>query len=251
MNEPKATYGRQVWGHPLYRWQIPMFHRDIVNLFNLRMRYLTQLFDRVRIDHANGFFLYGSIDPNNEANDTNLLGPGSTVFSAITNYCKEIGLDIFAEDAAVELSELRKAMQHLSIPGIRIAKYAYDENKDIFEKDYFAISHYPKETVAYTTTHDTETLMGWMKKLTSGQKKHLAEKMEIIYSDKNEELARILRDAIIHSPSQTIIIQIQDWLLDTKRINVPGTENEKHDPNWQYTIPVSIEALPLIEAAIS
>jgi 4-alpha-glucanotransferase len=51
---------------------------------------------------------------------------------------------------------------------------------------------------------------------------------------------------LIHSPAQTVIIPIQDWLITTDRINIPGTEKMVGDTNWQYRVSVSIENLPSI-----
>jgi 4-alpha-glucanotransferase len=236
VNEPKATYGRQVWGHPLYRWQIQALHGDIVALFKLRLDYLAHIFDIVRFDHANGLFLYGSLDPQNEANDQTIAGPGYPIFNHLIHYCRDIGLGIFAEDAAVELKQLRNAMQTLTVPGIRILRYAYDEKNDVFEKDYVRIDTYPQNSVAYTTTHDTETLMGFVSLLSDEQKKRVAEKVGVQFAAEDEQFALHLRQAVIDSPAETVIIPMQDWLLETTRINTPGTENEQDDPNWQYRL---------------
>jgi 4-alpha-glucanotransferase len=248
-NEPKATYGRQVWGHPLYRWDIPMFHRDIIELFKLRLSYLSELFDIVRIDHANGFFLYGSIDPLNEENDKIVQGPGFPVFKQIIHHCHEIALQVFAEDAAVELSKLRNAMEVLDVPGTRILRYAYNEKNDLFENDYSTIAAYPTSTYAYTTTHDTETLMGWAHQLTDIQRMQLLRKLAIKTPNDTvdpQQWALSVREALINSPSQTVIIPIQDWLLDTERINTPGTESEHNDQNWKYRVPAALEELHIM-----
>jgi 4-alpha-glucanotransferase len=57
-------------------------------------------------------------------------------------------------------------------------------------------------------------------------------------------MATTIRNKIIKSPAKIVIIPLQDWLLTTERINVPGTEKEINDTNWQYQMSVAIEDLP-------
>ncbi len=239
---PSAHFGRQIWGHPLFRWKS---HTEIIIKFwEIRLKYLSLLFDSIRFDHAKGFFDYGEIDLTNDSNDKYIKGPGLVVFEELLSYGKKHGLSIFAEDSGEHLTEVRNSLEKLKIPGIKILRFALNEKKKRINEEYAYVSKYPKLTVAYTTTHDTETLLGYLGNLSTEQKIMLSNAAEVKYIPEKKKLAKRLRDAVIGSPAEIIIIPIQDWLLTNDRINIPGTEQEVDDPNWRYRVDMSIEKLP-------
>ncbi len=238
-----AHFGRQVWGHPLYRWE--MKHRSrMLDFWELRLRYLSLLFDSIRFDHAKGFFNYGKIDLKSKNKDTYINGPGHKVFENIMIYGKKCGMEIFAEDSGENLSALRMSLKKMKTPGIKIFRFALNEKKQKLNKEYADLISYPENTVVYTTTHDTESLILYLSLLSDSQKKQLASYARVAYSPKNHEFALKLRLSIIKSKAKTIIIPIQDWLLTQDRINIPGTEKEVGDSNWHYKLKVPIEELP-------
>jgi len=241
---PSAHHGRQLWGHPLYRWQDPQSRTQVVALFKLRLKYLSTLFDSVRLDHARGLFLYGALDPANKDNDSFVPGPGAVVLEELVHFSRRQKLNIFVEDTGENLKELRQAVSKLDVPGIRIFRYALDENHNRIIPIYADIAKYPENLVAYTSTHDTETLMGYLKLLSADQKQLLAQYSGAIYHQDDKIFAVNLRNVIINSPSATVIIPIQDWLMTTHRINLPGTEREIGDQNWKYQLEVPVENLP-------
>jgi 4-alpha-glucanotransferase len=75
------------------------------------------------------------------------------------------------------------------------------------------------------------------------QKKLLSQVTGINYTT-DKQFARAIRNAIIACPAKTVIIPLQDWLLTTDRINVPGTEKEIGDTNWHFKLHMPIEDLP-------
>lgn len=241
-----AHFGRQLWGHPLYKWQAREQWNDIVGFWKLRLWYLSTLFDFIRFDHAKAFFEYGQMDPQDEKNDTYIAGPGVEVFEELIRFSGSNGLQIFAEDSGEKLEGLRSSLQTLQIPGIKILRFALDEMKGTINQEYGVVAEYPVNTIAYTTTHDTETLLGYLAILTPEQKQILAGMARVASTQDDQELAKNLRDAIIASPARMVIIPIQDWLLTTDRINTPGTEVPVKDPNWMFRLDVSVEELPII-----
>lgn len=243
---PEAHFGRQVWGHPLYNWKNKSYWDDIFDLWKKRLDYTLQLFDVVRLDHAKGFFSYGSMNIKNPKLDHIEKGPGRKILKNLIAYSREIGLEMFAEDSGDRLESLRKTLLSLKVPGIRILRFAYNEKRKKLTERYANISEYPSNTFAQTTTHDTETLMGYLDLLSSNEKKLVSKQCKVKFNSNNEAFAIELRNALIHSPSKTVIIPIQDWLLTINRINIPGTEKASGDKNWQYRISVPIENLPSI-----
>lgn len=243
---PKAHFGRQIWGHPLYNWKDKKCLNDLLAFWKYRLDYTSQLFDVVRLDHAKGFFYYGSMHKTNPKLDTIEKGPGAGMLKKIINYSRDIGLEMFAEDSGDRLENLRDLLHSLNIRGIRILRFAYNEKRKKLSTRYANVSKYPPSTFAQTTTHDTETLLGYLNLLSTEEKKILSKHCKIKFDSDNTTLAIRLRDTVINSPAQTVIIPIQDWLLTIDRINIPGTEKTIGDKNWQYRVSVSIENLPSI-----
>lgn len=242
---PKSHFGRQIWGHPLYRWQDKNLVPKIEKLFQIRLKYLANLFDWIRLDHAKGLFFYAAMDLTTKQSDRYLKGPGRNFLEKIINFAHQQNLSIYAEDTGDNLKELRKCLQAHQIPGIKIFRFAYDEKRKKFIDQYLEISKYRSNTFAYTTTHDTETLMDYLQQLSIDEIDNLLKKLDISKTKNLKILAKQIINRIINSPTRMVLIPLQDWLYTTDRINVPGTEKEINDLNWQYQMTVSIESLPI------
>jgi len=241
---PQAHFGRQVWGHPLYRWNAKGAWNAIARLWRQRIRYHAGLYDMMRLDHAKGLFSYGAMDMRTPPRDMVLKGPGAALLRGLIRFARTSGLTIFAEDAGDRLEGLRATLLKLGVPGIRILRFAYNEKRKTIEHDYADPANYREDAVAYTSTHDTETLMGYLRLLSTEEKRHLCAHVRVEYSDDGELLAARLRGAVLASSARFAIIPIQDWLLTRDRINVPGTERATGDRNWRYRVSVPIERLP-------
>ena len=243
-NIPPSFFGRQIWGHPLYNWESKENWGNIISLWKIRLRYLAGLFDLIRLDYAKAFYNYGAMSVINKQNDGYRKGPGTVVFEELINFCKKLELPVFVEDSGNKIGEMRESMRILNSPGVKILRFGLDEKKDIVIGEYADVLHYPEFTVAYTTTHDTETLLGYLHKLTPEQKQRLAIAANVAYYPDDKTFAKTLRDAVLTSPAQAVIIPMQDWLLTTERINTPGTELPVNDPNWNFHLNIPIENLP-------
>jgi 4-alpha-glucanotransferase len=243
-NTPHSHYGRQLWGHPLYNWEDKEKKNIVVEFWKVRLRYQSELFDLIRFDHAKAFFLYGVLDTKNENNDTYKEGPGTEVFEDLIQFSAQCGLSIFAEDTGHHIEALQEDLLKIHIPGIKLFRFAYDERTQKTHDVFADIQDYPHNTVVYSTTHDTETLLGYLTKLKPEEKQILANAAHVMYEPDDKLFAKNIRDALIASPANTVIIPIQDWLLTTDRINVPGTEVPVNDPNWHYQLSMPIEDLP-------
>lgn len=240
---PKAHYGRQVWGHPLYNWSEKKVRKSITSLWMLRISYFSRFYDTMRLDHAKGLFNYGAMSTTGGPDEIR-KGPGEPMLEEIITFARTIGLNLFAEDAGDRLEELRETLQRLRVPGIRILRFAYNEKKKKFEHDYSDVRNYPDDSYAYSSTHDTITIRSYADALSDKEARHLCAHMGITYSDDKDLFAARLRQAVIGSTAKYAMIPIQDWLLSKDRINVPGTEKAVGDPNWRYRVPLPVEGFP-------
>ena len=241
---PKSHYGRQVWGHPLYKWAKRQAWPNLEKLFMLRLKSLASLFDWVRLDHAKGFFHYGAMDPARIKADQFLPGPGKGFLTKLIKFAGREQLQFFVEDTGHNLAQLRVCLAQYRIPGIKIFRFAFNEKRNLLTEQYAQLDQYPVNTFAYTTTHDTEPLMAYLGLLKPSQLKTLIGYLGIKPDPSLVRLAKQIRTRVIESPAQVALLPLQDWLLTTDRINVPGTEPAVNDPNWRYQMTVPIEDLP-------
>lgn len=241
----KSHFGRQIWGHPLYLWKNMALIPELYHFFKIRIKYLANLFDLIRFDHAKGLFSYGVIDLFDDRLDAYQIGPGRMFLEKLIKFARIKKLKIYAEDTGDKLKELRNSLHIHHLPGVKIFRFAYNEKTKLLDDQYLKFSLYPKNTVAYTTTHDTEPLLGYLEKLSTVEIVNLKKQLHHSGSSKLTIFAKWIREKIIKSPARIVLIPLQDWLLTTERINTPGTEREKNDKNWSYKMNIPLEDLPV------
>jgi len=69
-------------------------------------------------------------------------------------------LPIVAEDLGVITADVREARQRLGLPGMALVIFAFGEDNPA--NPYLPHNHRP-DLVAYTGTHDNNTLLGWLR----------------------------------------------------------------------------------------
>lgn len=237
----KAHFGRQVWGHPLYDWNQ---EEGVLDLWKFRITYFSRFYDMMRLDHAKGFFHYGSMHATDPDRDALAEGPGRKALEDVIRHARTCSLELYAEDAGDRLEELRETLHAGGVPGIRILRFAYNEKRKSIETDYADVANYPEDSLTLTSTHDTIPLRAYAEVLTPEERAHVAEHVGIETTDDLELFTMRLIEAGVHSPSRISLVQMQDWLMSTARTNVPGTETPTGDPNWRYRMEKPIEDLP-------
>lgn len=217
----------QLWGNPLYDWDV--MKQDGYAWWQERMRFMLELFDGVRIDHFRGLESYFSI-PVGEKTAKNgkwVKGPGMDFIRALQPICKDKLM--IAEDLGVITPEVEKLVADSGFPGMRVLQFAF-----LGEENSSHLPHnYDERCVAYTGTHDNNTLLGYVWELDADQRKHLLEYCGFVGSDWDESYHAILR-TMFASHAGLLILPVQDLLLygaDT-RINTPGNSRG----NWSYRI---------------
>ncbi|MFA6603354.1 MAG: 4-alpha-glucanotransferase [Patescibacteria group bacterium] len=241
---PRSHFGRQVWGHPLYDWRRPA---RVLRLWRLRLDFYAGFYDLLRLDHAKGFFNFGAMDPIDPSRDAIRTGPGMAALRRVIASARGLKLGLFAEDAGDRLRGLRRTLRQLKIPGIRQLRFAYNEKRRRLERNYADVAAYPENCLVYTSTHDTETLVGYLRLLTAAERRLLCAHVGVPSSADHRIMARRLIGALVASPARRVIVPVQDWLGSTRRINIPGTEKPTADPNWRYRLERPIKKMPSLE----
>lgn len=213
----------QLWGNPLYRWH--RLRRRGYDWWVDRMKSMARLYDIIRIDHFIGFANYYSVRHGmpNARKGRWVVGPGKKLFVALSRDLPDIR--IVAEDLGCVNDRVRRLLDWCGYPGMKVLTFGFDSD----ESNPHFIGNYTSNTVAYTGTHDNDTVLGWAEKA-SPEALAFAEKT-LHFSGSAEAPDAMIR-ALFRSPCDTVVIPMQDILgLDGKaRMNLPGTTGG----NWLW-----------------
>ena len=220
----------QLWGNPLYRWD---YHRETgYQWWISRLAHCFRLYDVVRIDHFRGFDEYYSI-PYGETSAVNghwEKGPGIDLFRKVE---QALGWkQVIAEDLGYVTDSVRRLVQESGFPGMKVLEFAFDSRDSGCANDYLP-HNYIENSVAYTGTHDNETLAGWWKSITPEEQKMVREYLCDQYTPQSK-LGKSLISLILRSRSVLCVIPMQDYMgLDNRsRINKPSTVGT----NWKWRL---------------
>ena len=220
----------QLWGNPLYRWEK---HRETgYQWWITRLWYCFELYDVVRIDHFRGFDEYFSIPYGSETAAPGHWekGPGIELFRAVEQALGK--REIIAEDLGYMSETVRQLVRDSGFPGMKVLEFAFDSRDTGSASDYLP-HNYPVNSVAYTGTHDNETLVSWYQTITSAERARVRDYL-CDYATPEAQLYKNMIALIFRSAAATCIIPMQDWLgLDNSaRINKPSTVGE----NWRWRL---------------
>ena len=220
----------QLWGNPLYRWD---YHKDTdYQWWVTRMWYAFQLYDVTRIDHFRGFDEYYAIPygAKTAACGRWEKGPGMDLFGSIEY---QLGKhEVIAEDLGYMTDSVRKLVKDSGFPNMKVLEFAFDSRDTGSASDYLP-HNYPENCVAYTGTHDNETLVSWLKQINQEERRMVREYLSDEYTPL-KYLHKSLIALAMGSVAKCCIIPMQDYLgLDNSaRLNHPSTTGK----NWRWRV---------------
>ncbi len=220
----------QLWGNPLYRWD---YHRNTgYDWWMSRLWYCFQMYDVVRIDHFRGFDEYYSIPygAKNAKDGHWEKGPGIDLFR-----CMEQRLgrhQVIAEDLGYVTDSVRELVRESGFPGMKVLEFAFDSRDSGSANDYLP-HNYIENSVAYTGTHDNETITGWFKSITK-EERQMARDYLCDQHTPSKELYKSFIALVMRSNSRMCIVPMQDYMgLDNRcRMNQPSTLGK----NWKWRL---------------
>jgi 4-alpha-glucanotransferase len=210
----------QRWGNPLYDWHV---HRATgFRWWRERFRRTFELVDLCRIDHFRGFVSYWAIPERNSTAKRGHWrpGPGADLFRAVEG---ELGdLPLIAEDLGHITPPVHRLRDELGLPGMVVLLWSFRRKRG----NPHARENHRANSVAYTSTHDTDTAVGWFSSLRPGERAATG-------LDQSEphwgliELAYGSRAGLALAPAQDVL-----GLGSEARMNQPG----RTEGNWRWRL---------------
>jgi 4-alpha-glucanotransferase len=218
----------QLWGNPVYDWDT--LRADGFGWWVRRIGRALESFDVVRIDHFRGLVAYWEVP----AGARTAIGgkwvpvPSHDFFRALQGRFGE--LPVAAEDLGVITPDVREVMKDFGFPGMKVLLFAFGDDN----ADHTYLPHmYEENCVAYTGTHDNNTVRGWFEKEASKAHKKRVFKYigrEVNANDIHIEFMKLL----LESRADTVVFPLQDvlGLGQETRMNRPATSGG----NWLWRV---------------
>ncbi len=228
----------QRWGNPLYKWDV--HQAEGFAWWKARLRKTLDMVDIVRIDHFRGFAAYWEIPAEEETavNGKWVEAPGDAIFNAIK---EDFGSDVpvIAEDLGIITPDVEALRDGQGFPGMRVMQFAF--GGDTLAEDYVP-ENYPEDSVAYTGTHDNDTVVGLFNSKVGGDTTRTQEEIDkerqsiLNYTGTDgSEIHWDFIDRVWKSKSRLAVTPLQDLLAlgSEARMNIPGKMAEFW--TWRFT----------------
>lgn len=213
----------QLWGNPVYDWE---YHKKTnYKWWISRIAFASEVYDIVRIDHFRGFESFYAIPYGSKTAEKGewRKGPNSELFKIAE---EKLGrLNIIAEDLGFITPEVRKMLDDVGYPGMKVLQFAFDNGKN----EHLPHNFKSTNCFAYTGTHDNETLIGWVDNLSPKSLKFAKNYLGV---KKIYKLPDAVIKAVWGSVAEVAVAQIQDFIESDAdgRMNTPSTLGN----NWQF-----------------
>jgi len=226
----------QLWGNPLYNWDA--MRADGYNWWIDRIAKAADMYDVVRIDHFRGLDRYYAIPAYAENAMTGEWeqGPKRELFAEIERRLGKV--EIIAEDLGILDDGVYALRDGLNLPGMNVLLFAFSGEDD----NSYLPKNMIKNSVTYTGTHDNDTALGYLEKMTEEEftafKRQLraAIKWEGVYTPivNREDAVYALCLCAAHAVSDLCVLPVQDILClgGEARMNTPSTS----EGNWQFRL---------------
>ena len=223
----------QFWGNPVYDWD--KMKKNGYVWWKNRIADAFGNFDIVRIDHFRAFDRFYVIPDGAETAKEGewLDGPKSALFKAIDGPLK-----IVAEDLGIIDDGVRELLKETGFPGMKIFEFAFDGDPD---NDYIPSNITDGNCVAYTGTHDNDTLRAFIEKMSEEERKYFETTLEreclqadVPYlTESIEEECKTIIELLMSSKADLVIVPMQDVLCfgEEARLNAPATVSCN---NWTF-----------------
>ncbi|MCL1807274.1 MAG: 4-alpha-glucanotransferase [Oscillospiraceae bacterium] len=217
----------QLWGNPLYKWEA---HKaDGFQWWTDRLKHANSFYDILRIDHFRGFYTYWSVAAGEKTAMSGKWenGPGLDFVRVIEQALPPNSIVI--EDLGDLKEPVKQFFRDTGLPGMKVLVYAFDPNND---SDYLP-HNVPKNSVCYTSTHDSPPFIDWLYDEAGEEERTLAFRYLRLHEDEGIGWGAI--KGAWGSPANLAMAPFQDVLclgIDS-RLNTPATIGGN---NWRWRV---------------
>ncbi len=233
----------QDWGNPIYNW--PVMKKRNFSWWKRRMEWLVKFFHLIRIDHIRGMYSYWEVPDGKLPKEVREWTPGPK--KDVIDALKTSGIELIGEDLGDIPPEVDEWMEEIDVPGYRVLLFGWGSYQS---EKYRWPEHYPVQSLACTSTHDSESFVQFLEMQTE---EHLFEMASWLGFQKGDEFT--LEDLrigairkLLRSPSRYVILPLQDILGLGIRVNLPGSVG---DENWSAVIPLGRTELDALDEFVA
>lgn len=219
------------WGNPIYDYA--KMKEDGYSYWVDKMGHALRLYDCLRLDHFRGFFEYWAIPFDTWPKEGKWYkGPGEELFKIIKRQFPNA--EIIAEDLGIIEEPIRKRMAKCGYLGMRVMLFGF------YEEDSMNAPHnYSADCVAYTATHDNDTILGWLYQQDSAVREFALEYCGMEGAGWGSgggdcKSTKAFIRTLIASSAKLAIVPVQDMcgFGNDTRMNTPGTT----EGNWRFRL---------------
>ncbi len=207
----------QLWGNPHYNWEA--MRADNFWWWRSRFSRMMRQVDVVRVDHFRGFESAWEVPGDAKTAEHGVWAPtpGRELFQVLQHQLPELRL--IAEDLGVITPEVEALRDDFNLPGMRVFQFGFFSDG----RDPFLPHNYSRHCIAYTGTHDNNTMRGFIREEGAGSIRNRM--FDYLGITREEDFAWASVEAIWRSSANWAVVPMQDLLnLDgSGRMNTPGT----------------------------
>lgn len=215
----------QLWGNPVYEWSAHAAQDYAWWIWRVRCN--MTLFDIIRIDHFRGLESYWEVPAGEETavNGAWRKGPGMKLMRAI--HAALGNVPFIAEDLGVQTDKVRALLAESGYPGMRVLIFGFDPMQDSEHLPH----NYVKNSIVYTSTHDSQTVVQQIEDICTEEERELA--LAYLRVAEEEPAGMCAIKSIYASPARVAMAAMQDVLSlgESARMNLPATVGGS---NWRW-----------------
>lgn len=225
----------QRWGNPLYDWKA--HEAEDFAWWSSRVQRTLELCDILRIDHFRGFAACWEI-PAQEPTAVHgrwAPAPGRQLFESVQRRLGE--LPVIAEDLGLITDDVVALREHFGFPTMRVMQFSFGGDKRLLPHNF------PRNSVAYTGTHDNDTTVGWYSSPveehglgTKQQVQAERDRFRRYYTTDGADVQWTAIQRLMAGQAAAVIFPLQDiiGLGSEARMNTPGTVGP-HNWTWRFS----------------
>ena len=221
------TTDGQLWGNPPYDW--PAMRREGHRWWIERLRRSRDLVDCARIDHFRAFVAWWGVPPGSRTARSGRWHPGPRGEVVEAARAALGPLALVAEDLGVITAPVRRLIDGLGLPGMRVLQFAFAGGR----RNPHRPENHPRRAIAYSGTHDNDTAAGWWA-AAGPRERRAATEAAAALGIREDDPSRLMVRMALASPAGLAIVPAQDLLGlgSGARLNTPGTSRG----NWRWRL---------------